>query len=641
MNFKALAAGALALAALSFSAQAQQAPPPMPDSQTASHTEIPEHFTPATPDDNYVRREVMIPMRDGVRLHTVLVIPNGSHDAPIILDRTPYNASRSTHSGDSTHIEMMVRQGYGFLLQHGYILCIQDVRGKHGSEGDYVMNRPIRGPLNQTDVDHATDTYDTIEWLVHNTPESNGRVGTMGNSYDGFTATQSLINPHPALHASVPMMAMVDGWMGDDWFHNGAFRWLGAIDYSLGQEGARGGGNGWPSSCYDDYDCALRGGSAAALAHREGADQVGFWNQLLRHPSYDSWWQNQAVDRILAQQPLRVPTLWVAGLWDQEDIYGSLHAYRAVEPKDTNNDMNYLVMGPWMHGGAYRDNGSSIGNVQFDQATSFYFQRHVLLPFLDEHLKTNGAPAHISPVTLFESGANEWRHMQSWSPTPPTRRLYLQANNGIAFTAPSNRGPAFDEYISDPAHPVPYIARPVRGDAWRTWLATDQRPYSDRADVVTYVSEPLTEPMRVSGNPLVHLFASTSGTDSDWVVKLIDVYPDEDYVQPDMGGYQFAVSMDIFRGRYRTSLSTPHAIAPNTPLEYQWALPAVSHTFLPGHRIMVQVQSSWFPLYDRNPQTFVPNIMFAQPGDYRRATQRVYHAGRTATSIELPIPDGQ
>jgi putative CocE/NonD family hydrolase len=431
---------------------------------------------------------------------------------------------------------------------------------------------------------------------------------------------------------------MVDGWMGDDWFHHGAFRWGQSISYILGQEAARSGGQSWPDSAYDEYDYYLHAGSAADLAHAMGVDQLGFWQSLAHHTAYDEFWQDQAVDRELAQQPLKVPTLWVAGLWDQEDIYGTIAAYRATEPKDVNNDMNYLVLGPWMHGGAYRDSGSSIGQVEFDASTSLWFQRHVLIPFLDAHLKTHAQPAHIAPVTLFESGVNEWRQLQSWPANAPTRRLYLQPNFGVGFTAPASGGQAFDEYVSDPAHPVPYIQRPVRGDAWRTWLATDQRPFSDRTDVLTYVSPPLTEAVRVSGNPLVHLFASTSGTDSDWVVKLIDVYPDEYYQQPEMGGYQLAVSMDIFRGRYRQSLSQPHAITPNAPLEYQWALPAASHTFLPGHRIMVQIQSSWFPLYDRNPQTFVPNIMFAKQGDYRRATQRVYHAGRMATSIELPQP---
>jgi putative CocE/NonD family hydrolase len=636
----ALAPCLLALTAAS-AALAQAVPPAQDDALTASKTEIPTAFQPGVPADNYVRREVMIPMRDGVRLHTVIIIPKGLTDAPMILDRTPYNANRLTNGTGSTHAEMLVRQGYGTLLQNGYILVAQDVRGKYGSEGDYVMNRPVVGPLNSTGVDHATDAYDTIDWLSKNVPESNGRVGTMGNSYDGFTVTQGLINPHPALKAAVPMMAMVDGWMGDDWFHNGAFRWLGAIDYALGQEGARSGGPAWPAACFDDYECALSAGSAAQLGEAKGVQQTGFWNQLLRHPAYDGWWQAQAVDKILAQQPLKVPTLWVQGLWDQEDIYGTLAAYRAVEPKDVNNDMNFLVAGPWMHGGAYRDSGSSIGQVQFDSATAFYFQRHILLPFLDAHLKTHGAPADIAPVTLFESGRNEWRHLQSWPTDVPSRRLYLQAGAGLGFTAPAETEQAFDEYISDPAHPVPYIQRPVRGDAWRTWLATDQRPYSDRADVVTYVSEPLTEAVRISGNPHVHLFAATSGTDSDWVVKLIDVYPSEYWLQPEMGGYQLAVSMDIFRGRYRESLSDPKAITPNRPLEYKWALPAASHTFLPGHRIMVQVQSSWFPLYDRNPQTFVPNIMFAKPEDYRRATQRVYHSGANATFIDLPIAADQ
>lgn len=378
-------------------------------------SDIPQHFTPATPNLNYVPREVMIPMRDGVHLHAVIIIPNGvQHDAPIILDRTPYNASRLTGANsDSTHIEMGVRPGYAALMDAGYILVAEDVRGKYGSEGDYVMNRPMRGPFNPTNVDHPTDTYDTIEWLVHNVPESNGRVGTMGNSYDGFTVTQSLINPHPALKAAVPMMSMVDGWMGDDWFHHGAFRWGQSISYILGQEAARSGGQTWPGSNYDDYDYYLHVGSAGDLAHAMGVDQLGFWQSLAHHTSYDSFWQLQAVDRELAQQPLKVPTLWVAGLWDQEDIYGTIAAYRATEPKDINNDMNYLVLGPWMHGGAYRDSGSSIGSVQFDSATSLWFRRHVLIPFLDAHLKTNGHPANIAPVTIFESGVNEWRRLQS------------------------------------------------------------------------------------------------------------------------------------------------------------------------------------------------------------------------------------
>ncbi len=619
---------------------------PAPATYPALPSEIPAKFEPVTSSFDYVRRVVMIPMRDGVKLHTVILVPKGAKGAPILLTRTPYDADALTTHAESSHLGPIL-EGYDnatdVILEGGYIRVVQDIRGKHGSEGDYVMNRPLHGPLNPTPVDHATDTYDTIDWLVKNVPESNGKVGILGISYDGFLPLMALVNPHPALKVSVPMNPMVDGWMGDDWFHNGAFRQLG-MDYILDQEATRKSDKKWWTSHFDDYDTFMEAGSAGELGRRHGLDQVGFWRKLVEHPSYDTFWREQAVDKVLAAQPLTVPVMLVDGLWDQEDIYGAIAVYKAIEPKDTRHDMVYLVMGPWYHGQEIHE-GSSLGPLKFGSDTALWFRQNVLRPFLDHYLK-DGAPAmDVAPVTAFETGTNRWERLQSWPAgcasacTVKPAPLYLEAGSKAGFAAPKEGEARFDEYTSDPAKPVPFIARPVFSDnrAWRTWLVTDQREASGRTDVATFVSDELTAPVKIAGQPVANLVASTSGSDSDWVVKLIDVYPPEVAAQPEMGGYQLMVSADIFRGRYRESLETPKAIAPNEPLLYRFNLPTANHVFLPGHRIMVQVQSSWFPLYDRNPQTFVPNIFLATPGDYRKAVQRIYHAPGEASFVELPL----
>jgi putative CocE/NonD family hydrolase len=518
---------------------------------------------------------------------------------------------------------------------------VQDVRGKYGSEGDYVMNRPLHGPLNPTAVDHSTDTYDTIDWLVKNVPESNGRVGIIGISYDGFLPLMALVNPHPALKVSVPMNPMVDGWRGDDWFHNGAFRQQN-MAYIYDQEATRKNEIKWWTSNFDPYDQFMEAGSAGELGRRRGLEQLGFWQKLLEHPAYDAWWQEQAVDRILASQPLKVPVMLVHSLWDQEDIYGAIAVYKAIEPKDTRNDKVFLVLGPWHHGQAIRD-GSTLGALKFNSDTALAFRRDVLRPFLDHYLKDGAPKADVAPVTAFETGTNEWRRFNSWpagcaggcsiKPTP----LYLSPGSKLSFDAPKAGEAAFDEYVSDPSKPVPYRARPIDDSSWSRWLVDDQREASGRTDVLTFVSDVMTSPMKISGEPVANLFASTSGTDSDWVVKVIDLYPDEVAGQPQMGGYQLMVSADIIRGRYRESFETAKPIEPDKPLLYRFALPTANHVFLPGHRVMVQVQSSWFPLYDRNPQTFVENIFRAKPADYRKATQRVYHAPGDASFVEMPL----
>jgi uncharacterized protein len=623
-------------------------------------SETPNQFEARTDSFDYVRREVMIPMRDGVKLYTVILIPKGARGAPILLTRTPYSANEltshdprggeETNAAPSSHLGPILN-GYDnateVIVEGGYIRVVQDVRGKYGSEGDYVMNRPLHGPQNPTPVDHSTDTYDTIDWLVKNIPESNGRVGILGISYDGFLPLMALVNPHPALKVAVPMNPMVDGWMGDDWFHNGAFRQQN-MSYIYEQEATRKNDAKWWSSNYDDYDMFMQAGSAGELGRIRGLEQVGFWRKILEHPAYDAFWRDQAMDKILAAQPLKVPVMLVHSLWDQEDIYGAIAVYQAIKPKDTNHDKVFLVMGPWHHGQEI-DDGSTLGALKFNSDTGLYFRQNILRPFLDQYLKDGAPKADVPPVTAFETGTNTWRRLSAWpagcasgctvKPTP----LYLTAGLKLGFTAPKAGDAEFDEYISDPAKPVPFRARPIQpvgyttGYTWSQWLVDDQREASGRPDVLAFVSDTLKAPVKISGQPVANLIVSTSGTDSDWVVKLIDVYPDEVAGQAAMGGYQLMISADVFRGRYRESLETAKPIAAGKPLLYRFELPTANHVFLPGHKIMVQIQSSWFPLYNRNPQTFVPSIFWAKPGDYRKADQRVYHASGEASFIELPL----
>src|SRR5215510_10590488 len=540
-------------------------------------SETPEKFEPTNYDFDYIKRDVMIPMRDGVKLHTVIITPKGARRAPILLTRTPYNATELTSHAQSSHLGPILT-GYDnatdVIVGGGYIRAVQDVRGKYGSEGDYVMNRPLRGPLNPTQVDHATDTYEQVATRANETK--------------------------------------------------------------------------WWTSHFDDYDMYMQAGSAGELGRRRGLEQVGFWRKLLEHPSYDAFWRDQAVDRILAAQPLQVPVMLVHSLWDQEDIYGDIAVYKAIKPKDANNDKVYLVLGPWHHGQEIQD-GSTLGVLKFGSDTALYFRQEILRPFLDHYLKDDAPKMDVAPVTAYETGTNKWRRLPAWpagcasgcqiNPTP----LYFNAGLKLSLAAPKSGDAAFEEYISDPAKPVPFRARPNRPTGytneltWWRWLVDDQREASGRPDVLAFVSDVLTTPLKISGQPIANLIASTSGTDSDWVVKVIDVYPDEFAGQPEMGGYQLMVSADIFRGRYRESLETAKPVEADKPLLYRFALPTANHVFLPGHRIMAQIQSSWFPLYDRNPQTFTPNIFWAKPENYRKATQRIYHAPGQASFVELPL----
>jgi putative CocE/NonD family hydrolase len=436
---------------------------------------------------------------------------------------------------------------------------------------------------------------------------------------------------------------MVDGWMGDDWFHYGAFRQVN-LDYFSQQTTKRDEGDPTPRGAYDDYEEFRRAGSAGDYAETRGLDRLPWTRRLMAHPAYDPFWQGQALDALVAQHPSQVPTMWIQGLWDQEDMWGAIHSYLALKSKG-QADHNYLVMGPWRHSQVNYD-AYNLGPLKWEGDTALQFRRDVLKPFFDQYLKTAAPKADTPPVFIYNTGENHWDRLKNWplacetGCVAPLKPLYLEAAFGLGFEKPDAGDASADSYVSDPAKPVPYLPRPVRfpdSDRWKQWLVTDQRSVADRPDVLTYQTPVLTAPVRISGAPVAELFASTTGSDADWVVKLIDVFPDEVPSQPEMGGYELAVSMDIFRGRYRESFEHPSAIPSGQPERYRFALPTTNHIFEPGHRIMVQIQSSWFPLYDRNPQTYVPNIFFAKPTDYVKATQAVLRSRNHASAVWLPV----
>jgi uncharacterized protein len=619
--------------------------------QAAAHTsEMPQSFTPSTETFDYIQRDVMIPMRDGVKLHTLILIPRGARHAPILLTRTPYGAKSRAVTNPSAHLASVLDNedvADDAVLNGGYIRVQQDVRGKYGSEGDYVMTRPLKGPLNSTDVDHSTDAYDTIDWLVRNTPESNGKVGILGISYDGFTSLMALIHPHPALRAAVPINAMVDGWMGDDWFHNGAFR-QDSLTYAHDQEATRSNDLLWWSDHYDDYETWMAAGTAGNMARLHGLDQVGFATKLLAHPAYDAFWQQQALDKLLAREPTSVPVMLVHSLWDQEDIYGNIAVYEALKGRTVERPNLFLVIGPWFHH-QQRLNGDAIGPIRFGSDTALYFRLHVLRPFLDHFLKDDPPALSVAPVTAFETGSNQWQALPQWPAgcqqgcRIESQALFLRPGRRLSFGPPPHETARFESYVSDPDKPVPYLPRPIHIEgpdgekSWQTWLVSDQRDASGRPDVLMFQSDVLDRPLKVAGNPVADLFASTTGTDGDFVVKLIDEYPPEMGRQPELGGYQLMIAADILRARYSVSPERPQPLTPNRTRLFKIRLPTVNHVFLPGHRLVVQVQSSWFPLYDRNPQTFVKNIFFASPADFRAATIKIGTAGPVASKLALPV----
>ncbi len=626
-----LAASLLPLVALA------AAPPPV----TPMTPDVVAKYDPVLPEADYIKRVVMVPMRDGTKLYTVIVMKKGTANAPILLSRTPYDAKSSlSRTASQSVVDIMPIMNKEFV-QDGYIIVEQDIRGLYNSEGEFVMNRPIVGPLNHSGIDESTDAYDTIDWLVKNVPESNGKVGAIGSSYLGFLTLAAEINPHPALKAAVPESPMVDGWRGDDWFHNGAFR-TGGLDFAVSQSTGKAEADAsLPVGSGDDYTRYLEAGSMADYARRLGIENYPFVQKLFQNPAYTDFWSLQAVDKWMAARPLTVPTMLEVGQWDQEDSYGAPAVYKALAPKYEGTELLHLVIGPWRHSGA-NHYGYDLGALTFTGDTAAEWRVHYVKPFFDHYLK--GAPdPHTPPVLTYATGVNRWEESPRWPMGTPTP-LYLTPGMGTSFTHPAAAG--HDDYVSDPAKPVPFIPRPVSSadpNQWKPWLVHDQRFVSDRPDVLVYTGEVLTKPVHIMGPPQVDLFASTSGSDSDWVVKLVDVYPNETPEEasqgskPDMSGFELPIGIEIFRGRYVDSLAQPRALRAGKVEHYRFGLPNVDHVFLPGHRIMVQVQSSLFPLYDRNPQSFVPNIFYAKAGDYRKATQSVYRGGAAASAILLPV----
>ena len=634
-SFLFVALSAVALTGASVAGAAAGAAPKAAQVQA----DIPDKFTIPNEDADYDKRVEMIPMRDGTKLYTVIVVPKGATNAPIVLTRTPYNAKGRANRMDSPSMLSTLPLSDEIFVKDGYIRVYQDIRGKYGSEGDYIVNRPPVGPLNPTKVDHTTDAWDTIDWLVNkkNLPESNGRVGMIGSSYEGFTVVMALLHPHPALKVAAPESPMIDGWMGDDWFHYGAFRlaniaWIGA------QTGYKGEGKAPPTGGYDDYD-NFRHGSANDWAKKQGYAQLPFWQKMLDHTAYDEFWQQQALDKLVAANPSNVPTLWEQGLWDQEDMYGAIMSWEALKAKGKMGN-NYLVMGPWRHSQINRE-GRSLGPFEWNGDTAAQFRRDMVLPLFNQYLK-DGPPANLPAAAIYNTGENHWDRFTNWplacesGCAAPLTPIYVGPDGSLGFDKPAVGSTS---YVSDPAKPVPHLPRPVnfRDGRWGDWLVSDQRHADGRPDVLTFQTDVLKQPVRVSGAPIANIFARITGSDVDFVVKVIDVLPAENATKPEMGGYQLPISLDIFRGRYRDSFAKPTAVPSGVTQNYKFRLPTVNHVFEPGHRIMIQIQSSLFPLYDRNPQTFVPNIFLARPEDYQKEEVTILQGGDTPSGVLLPV----
>jgi uncharacterized protein len=582
------------------------------------------------------KREVMIPMRDGVKLHTEIYSPKDTPEPlPILMNRTPYGISNP----DRGVSNMIYR--YADMVPDGYIFVFQDIRGRYGSQGKFVMLRPIHDPADAKGIDESTDTYDTIDWLVKNVPHNNGRVGLDGISYDGFLVTMGMVNPHPALKAASEQACMGDTWLGDDFFHNGAFRLSYAFEYAPLLETSTE-NYSFPFDRFDVYDFYLRLGPLANANAKYFHGTIPSWNEFVAHPSYDGFWKRHAVAYGLKEPT--VPNLNVAGWWDQEDFYGPMMTYERLEKSDKKN-LNFIVAGPWNHGGWGHEPGESLGEIPFGSDTGVYFRRNIEAPWFAFWLRDKGK-LPLKEAMMFQTGSDTWTAFDAWPPPEAQpRNLYFRENGMLSFeSAETGAAEAFDSYESDPAHPVPYRQRPVdmtyphdHPGSWYTWLVQDQRFVDERPDVLTWQTEELAEDVTVAGQVTGKLFASTTGSDSDWVVKLIDVYPQKVSGDWKLSGYELMIADEIFRGRYRHSFEKAEAITPNEVTPYTIDLHTANHVFKKGHRMMVQVQSTWFPLYDRNPQKFVPNIFSAKESDFQKATQRVYRSKRFPSSVEISV----
>ncbi|MEP6619701.1 MAG: CocE/NonD family hydrolase [bacterium] len=584
------------------------------------------------PDTAFTYSEAMVPARDGTKLRTVFFVPKAATGPlPILFIRTPYGAPQRPFP---------LSRAYPELVAEGYIFAMQDIRGKYGSEGTFVMQRaPRMMDAGRGAIDESTDAYDSIEWLLKNIPKNNGRVGMMGVSYPGWTTAMAMLDPHPALKAVSPQASPADMWMGDDFHHNGAFRLSYGFEYAYMVENAKEGSQ-FEFEDYDTYDWYLRVGALPNIQTKYLKDKhLPTWDDFRAHPNYDAFWQRQAMKPYLTR--VNVPTLNVAGFWDQEDFYGPVTIYRELEKHDAKS-LNSLVIGPWNHGGWGRP-AQKLGNIDFGSETGDHFRANIQAPFFAYYLKDKGSLAQPE-ATVFESGSNTWRTFGSWPPKEATTRsLYFRQGGQLSFDKPtsSTRALEADSYVSDPAHPVPYRKRPIeptyypKGSGWGPWLTEDQRFVTDRPDVLLYQTAPLDADVVLAGDITAHLYASTTGQDADFIVKLIDVYPQHYDADVKMGGYELMVANDVFRARFRESFERPKPMVPNqvTPLSID--LHTQSYRFKQGHRIMVQVQSSWFPLIDRNPQTWVANIFEAKDSDYKSQTHRIWRSAQFSSRVDI------
>jgi len=585
------------------------------------------------PTEAFTKVDTMIPMRDGVRLHTSIFVPKADHGPlPFMLQRTPYGIDETPRRALAGYMKA--------LADEGYIFVFQDIRGRFKSEGRFVMQRPPRSPSDPRAIDESTDAYDTIDWLLKNVARHNGRAGMLGISYDGWLTAMALLDPHPALRAVSPQASPADMFLGDDFHHNGAFRLSYGFEYAVLTEASDTNAQ-FNFDRYDTFDWYLALGALSNANARYLHGSLPSWNDFVAHPNYDAFWQRQAIGPYLSR--VAVPTLNVGGWWDQEDFYGPLKIYELLERHDSLN-RNFLVVGPWNHGGWARGPGNQLGNIRFGVNTGEYFRDSVQAAFFAHYLKDK--PLDLPEALTFEAGANRWVRSDAWPPRASRARdLYFGPAGRLSFERPPlERAPsAFDSYVSDPAHPVPYRNRPIeptyypKGSGWYTWLLQDQRFVQSRPDVLSWETEPLGEDVVVRGDIVAHLFAATTGSDADWIVKLIDVYPDDHPTDPKLGGYQLMVANDVFRGRFRNGFERPEPIVPNAVVEYVVDLHTQDYRFLRGHRMMVQVQSTWFPIIDRNPQTYVPNIFLAKDSDYRKATHRIYRSARYPSRVTLAV----
>jgi putative CocE/NonD family hydrolase len=586
-----------------------------------------------TSADKYKRSEVMIPMRDGVKLHTIIYSPKHStENLPFLITRTPYGVSDTKSPEKSDYTRELAAEGYFFVAQ--------DIRGRYLSEGKFEMTRASRDKKDPKSIDEASDTYDTIDWLLKNIPNNNGKAGIYGISYDGWTAIIAATDPHPALKAASEQATPSDMFMNDDFHHNGAFRLSYGFEYSVLTEAAKT-DSLYNFGEYDTYDWYLRLGPLSNINKLYAHGRLPTWNNFVAHPNYDAFWQKQALAYRLDYP--RVPIQHVGGWWDEEDMVGPQDVYSRLEKRDSSN-RNFIVMGPWLHGQWASGTGKSLGSIKFDdQPTAAYFREQVQAKWFAWYLKGKGDGKFAEAIS-FQTGSNQWKNYTAWPPKQSTtKNIYFHANGKLSFEKPTAAETnAYDSYVSDPARPVPYRVRPVEAtygtnSRWYYWLTENQRFVDNRPDVVQWQTDTLTEDVTITGNVMAKLFASTSGTDADWVVKLIDVYPKVYQKELKMSGYQLMISSDIFRGRFRNSFSKPEPLTPGKVEAYTIDLHGADHVFKKGHRIMVQVQSTWFPVYDRNPQKFVPNIYEAKASDYQSAIQKIYHSAKFASSIELPV----